>query len=61
MSRSSGKKTLRIAVVSIFALLGAWNLGQAGYILVKAELAQTLLEAAWERSRAGAVGQRPWG
>jgi sortase A len=45
------------------ALLGAvasWELGSAGWLWAKAELAQLLLARAWERTLKGEEKARPW-
>lgn len=50
---------LRLASI---ALLGGtlWAAGNAGYIAVKAELAQVLLQRAWHQSAGGTRPIRPW-
>ena len=47
-------------ILLVVGMAAVWNLGMAAYIPLKAEVAQILLEAAWSRTRAGAVHQRPW-
>ncbi|MGR8919227.1 MAG: class GN sortase [Gammaproteobacteria bacterium] len=42
------------------ALAAAWQLGAAGWIVAKAELAQHLLERAWQASDGGRLVVRPW-
>ena len=44
----------------VLLLLSLWQVGSAGYIAAKAELAQVLLEYAWQRSHGGAEAVRPW-
>jgi sortase A len=39
---------------------GAIYLGQGGYIYLKAQLAQVLIEHAWQRALAGDPAPRPW-
>ncbi len=39
----------------------AWQLGSAGWLWAKAELAQLLLARAWERTLSGEKKARPWG
>jgi sortase A len=39
---------------------GSWQIGHAGYIHVKAALAQVLLERSWQRSLRGVSAPRPW-
>lgn len=41
-------------------LLSLWQAGSASYIVAKAELAQVLLDYAWQRSHGGAAAVRPW-
>ena len=50
-------RTVLVALLGGFAL---WNAGAAAYIIAKAELAQVLLEAAWQQTRAGETHVRPW-
>ncbi len=42
------------------ALAALWALGSAGWIHAKAELAQWLLQHAWEQTLAGREAVRPW-
>ncbi len=42
------------------ALTAALFLGQSAWIIAKAQVAQVLLEKAWDRARAGEVAPRPW-
>lgn len=49
----------RIAII-VFALLAVWNLGQGGYILAKAELAQWLIASAWQQSTTQKAHIKPW-
>ena len=39
---------------------GVWQLAGGGYIYLKAQLAQVLLERSWRLARAGAADARPW-
>ncbi len=41
-------------------VLGLWQVGQAGYIHLKARLAQVLVQEAWAETLAGATQVRPW-
>jgi sortase A len=52
--------TVRRCVSSVLLLAALWAGGNAAYIVVKAELAQYLLEKAWRTSRAGAERIPPW-
>jgi sortase A len=47
-------------VVGVLALLGAWQVAQAGWIHAKAILAQELIASAWNDAREGRVARRPW-
>ena len=47
-------------VVGVLALLGLWQVAQAGWIHAKAIVAQELIESAWKEARAGKVARRPW-
>jgi len=40
--------------------VGLWQLGSAGWILVKAQLAQLLIAGAWEEQLQGGAPQKPW-
>ena len=42
------------------AAMAIWQAGEAAYIHSKAWLAQRLIASAWNRSRAGGVGAKPW-
>jgi sortase A len=47
-------------VVGVLALVGIWQVAQAGWIHAKAIVAQELIESAWKDARAGKVARRPW-
>ena len=49
-----------LALAALLSLLGAWQLGRGLYIHAKAQLAQVLLERAWERTLAGGRRVKPW-
>lgn len=49
----------RVLVV-VLMVAGCWQLGQAGYLTAKAELAQHLLHQAWDEMKAGALEVKPW-
>ena len=53
------KRVLTLAI-AILALGGGLMFGEGAYIHVKAQLAQVLLERAWERERATGAPARPW-
>ncbi len=44
----------------LLAVLAAWELGSAGWLWAKAEVAQFLLASAWRRTLAGEPNARPW-
>ncbi len=44
----------------VLFLCAVWAAGQASYIVAKAELAQYLLERAWDQSAGGDAAVRPW-
>ncbi|MCA9837134.1 MAG: class GN sortase [Trueperaceae bacterium] len=50
---------LNLAVVLLFGL-GFWQFGRGLYLMAKAQLAQVLLEHAWEKTLAGDPDARPW-
>ena len=47
-------------LVAFLAFAGALQFGQGIYIHAKAQLAQVLLERAWQRTLAGETAVRPW-
>ena len=51
------KARLAAAVLLFF---GAWQVAAAGWIHVKANVAQHLIAAAWAQARAGGPARRPW-
>ena len=51
---------LKKLFVAVLIAAGCWQLGQAGYLAAKAELAQHLLNQAWSEMKAGAVAAKPW-
>lgn len=52
-------RTLAAATVA-FAMVGAWQVGQAGYIQAKAVVAQQLIASAWRDAKDGGTTRRPW-
>jgi len=50
---------LRVAV-AVLLVLGAWQVAAAGWIHVKASLAQHLIASAWAQARDGGPSRRPW-
>ena len=54
------KKYLKKVFVVVLIVAGSWQLGHAGYLAAKAELAQHLLHQAWGEMKAGAIAVKPW-
>ena len=50
---------LRMAAF-VLAALGLWQVASAGWIHVKANLAQHLIASAWAQARDGGPSRRPW-
>ena len=50
---------LRVAAALLLAL-GTWQVASAGWIHVKAHLAQHLIASAWAQARDGGPSRRPW-
>ena len=57
--KGDGRKILA-GVTAILFLAGALQFGQGLYIHAKAQLAQMLLERAWQRTLAGEAAVKPW-
>ncbi len=55
---SRGRLSARIALV--LAAIGLLPLGHAGYMTAKADLAQVLLERAWQHARSDGGAPKPW-
>lgn len=47
-------------LLALLVLVATWELGHAGYIHAKAQLAQYLMGQAWARTLAGEPQARPW-
>jgi sortase A len=47
-------------IAAVLLTIGFWQFGAAGYIYLKAGLAQYLIESAWAKTRNGAEGVKPW-
>lgn len=47
-------------ISAILLAVGLWQFGAAGYIYLKAGLAQHLIESAWTKTRNGGQGVKPW-
>lgn len=50
---------LRIAVAALL-VLGVWQVAEAGWVHVKASVAQRLIASAWAQARDGGPSRRPW-
>ncbi len=50
---------LRLAALAL-VMLGAWQVAAAGWIHLKANLAQHLIASAWAQARDGGPSRRPW-
>ena len=50
---------LRILAVALLAI-GSWQVAAAGWIHLKANLAQHLIASAWTQAREGGASRRPW-
>ena len=55
-----GGRRPALLLAGLLAVAGAWQLGSAGWLLAKAELAQILIARAWSRTLAGEAEARPW-
>jgi sortase A len=54
------RKKAALWIVALLAIAGALQFGQGLYIHAKAQLAQLLLERAWQRTLAGEQAVKPW-
>jgi sortase A len=54
------RKKAAIWIAALLAIAGALQFGQGMYIHAKAQLAQLLLERAWQRTLAGEQAVKPW-
>jgi sortase A len=54
------RRRLTLGAALVLAVAGAAFLGQGGWIYAKAQLAQLLIERAWQRGLAGEHAPRPW-
>lgn len=50
---------LNLSIIALL-LIGFWNFGRGAYIYAKAQLAQRLLEHAWQQTLSGKSEVRPW-
>lgn len=56
----ASRTRLTLAAAALLALAGTSALAHGGWIYAKAELAQLLIDRAWQRMRAGDVVVKPW-
>ena len=54
------RRAITVICIALLAGAGAASFGHGLYIHAKAQLAQVLLHAAWDRTRATGIGARPW-
>ncbi len=54
------RRALAVVVAAPLFAVGLWELGHGIWIHAKAQLAQHLLQRAWERTLRGEVGVKPW-
>lgn len=54
------RSKLLVGAVSLLAVIGLWELGHGVWIHAKAQLAQILLQRAWERTLRGEAAAKPW-
>lgn len=54
------RKNIILCVAVLLAIAGTVQFGQGLYIHAKAEVAQVLLERAWQRTLAGEIAVKPW-
>ncbi len=59
MSSTFKRTTIKVLLL-LLPLCGMWQIGSASYIHAKAILAQVLLETAWDETRNGQLGVKPW-
>jgi len=53
-------RSLFARVALALLVLGVWQFGEAAYIYLKADLAQQLIKAAWNKTRNGSREVKPW-
>jgi sortase A len=54
------RRRVAIVAIAMLALAGTASFGQGAYIVAKAHVAQWLLHAAWDKSRATGIAVKPW-
>lgn len=58
--KENPRKRAILWIVAMLAIAGSLQFGQGVYIHAKAQLAQFLLERAWQRTLAGETAVKPW-
>ena len=59
-SATRSRRRLLALIVGLLAAAGGMSFGHGAYLYAKAQLAQVLLQSAWEQTRASGVPVRPW-
>ncbi len=54
------RSALLVLVAGVLAVAGSMSFGHGAYLYAKAQLAQVLLQSAWERTRDTGIPARPW-
>ena len=54
------RRLLLALAIALLAAAGTMSVGHGAYMYAKAQLAQVLLQSAWDQTRAGGVPVRPW-
>jgi sortase A len=60
IKKRNPRKIVSLCFAALLAVAGALQFGQGLYIHAKAQLAQVLLERAWQRTLAGETAVKPW-
>mgnify|MGYP001259384331 FL=1 len=60
MTRRRSKTKVITLLIPALVLLGLWQAGSGGWIYMKAQLAQVLLQGAWAGTLAGQQDVKPW-
>jgi sortase A len=56
----ASRRRLTLCAALVLALAGAVQFGHGAYLYAKAQLAQVLIERAWQRALAGEAAPKPW-
>ena len=57
---AASSRALTVAAIALLALAGAASFGHGAYLYAKAQLAQVLLQRAWENARTTGAAAKPW-